>query len=68
VNVWQRESTDDNILANKISMSGKAEVVLVGTGMDLTPENNFIIFTCYALDSETAFFEGFGPELTRKCP
>ena len=47
-------------------MAGETEVVIHGIGMDLTPQNNFVKFSCFNEDSSTSYPDVFGPELDRK--
>lgn len=63
VYAWQRASDDSNLRANKVSLSGKTQVVIHGLGLDLTPENNKVKFTCYTPGDNVEFFSNLGPEL-----
>lgn len=70
VYVWQREPSDSNLRANRVSYAGGNEVVIHGQGMDLTPQNNFVKLKCYTTyegaSESTLVYNGVGSELSHE--
>lgn len=67
VNTWLRSSSDSNLRANRVSLEGGTEVVILGQGLDATPLNNRVEFECYDRDDNPFGTENVpGPELSSK--
>ena len=67
VNAWLRDSSDSNLRSNRVSLNGGAEVAVLGSGFDATPENNRVEFECFDREGTAYAAENaVGPELNSK--